>query len=125
MKIELDPEWSRKSARLYRHERFEVSLHIDVPPALPAGAQIDVVAQSTVRSSTGWPVDLAEQRVSLPTGAVEHQLHARYHIFDSLPVVVIAGAAHRSALDAILLSAQPDASPPAPCLAMLLADVEP
>ena len=126
MKVELGPEWVPTTRGTYRHATLDVRLHINPTQAPPIDANIE----RTTQSVTGWPVDWLEDRVSLATGGIEHQLLARYHIFDSVEIVMVAGpadqiAAHRSELETVILSGRHDWSGQVACLSQLLADVDP
>ena len=82
------------------------------------------VDEKAGRSATGWIVEVAERRVG-----EEHQVRLRYHVFESVANVLVAGppdaiAAHRDELDAAALSGRPDWSNEVACLAQLFVDVD-
>ena len=128
MKLELGPAWVAVVPRRFRRADLGVRLDIDPTRFAPPNAREEVVGRSTLVIAGGWEVDCLETRVTLPGGEIEHQIRARYHMLDTMSVVVVAGppdriAEHRAELDAIVHSATLETTTSA-CLAHLLADVD-
>lgn len=110
------------SGSTFRHADWPVRIEVDRDETWNG------VDEREARSVAGWIVLIAERRVASPTGE-EHQLRLRYHVFEWVANVVVAGppdaiAAHRDELEAAALSGRPDWSQDVACLAQLFVDVD-
>ena len=121
LRLQLGPEWV-KSGSTFHHTDRPLRIEVDRDETWTG------VAERAARSATGWTVLIAERQVVSPTGE-ERQLRLRYHVFEWVTNVIVAGppdaiAAHRDEIEAAALSGRPDWSREVACLAQLFVDVD-